>query len=101
MMGKKRAAGFSLLEVLIAMLILAVVMLSVLPALGRLFQSYQLSQQRWRAAVNAWNRSERFRVFSDPAAGRLAVVPGAQEVERIVVEDPRFDIRWEVLDGLE
>lgn len=99
MRSRIKKAGFSLLEVLIAMLILAVVMLSVLPALGRSFQSHRLSQQRWKAAVEAWNRAERFRVLSDPAAERLAMVPGAKEVGRIVVGNPRFGIRWEVLHG--
>ncbi len=99
MKRERERKGFSLLEVLIAMLILAVIVLSLLPALGRSLQTYQLSQQRWRAAVEAWNQAERFRVLSGPAAERLVIAPGAQEVERFFVEDEDFGIRWEVLHG--
>ena len=98
-MKKRRGEGFSLLEVLIAMLILVVIVLSLLPALGRSFQSYQLSQQRWRAAVEAWNQAERFRVLSGPTAERFAVTPQSRLLERIVVGNEDFGIRWEVLHG--
>ncbi|MEE8585635.1 MAG: prepilin-type N-terminal cleavage/methylation domain-containing protein [Acidobacteriota bacterium] len=99
MRRKRRGEGFSLLEVLIAMLMLVVIVLSLLPALGRSFQSYQLSQQRWRAAVEAWNQAERFRALSVPSPERFAVAPQSRLLERIVVEDAKFGIRWEVLHG--
>lgn len=99
MRGKRRNAGFSLLEVLFALLILAVIVLSLLPALGRCFQSYQLSQQRWKAAVEAWNQAERFRALSDPSAESIVVAPQARPLQRLEAGKGEFGIRWEVLNG--
>ncbi|HSR69545.1 MAG TPA: prepilin-type N-terminal cleavage/methylation domain-containing protein [Acidobacteriota bacterium] len=101
--------GFSLLEVLTAIVILLAALLSLLPVVAGSVDQYRQARQRWTAAVEAWNRAQRLR--ADPAGEGDVFQPAARALplKRLLLETDgggqgrhaeRIKLRWEVIHGL-
>lgn len=91
--------GFSLLEVLIAVLILTIASVTLLQGFELASQRYTAAQERWRAAVNCWNEVEVLRVRSPEEAEEIHVFPGARPLHRKIIETAGAGgfLEWEVL----
>lgn len=91
----KKAGGFTLLEVLVAMVILTVAAVALMQAFGFSIRFYASANDRWRSGVELWNRSQEIRGNSSPEGEPFQVIEGARPLYRIVLEDSSR--RWEVL----
>lgn len=87
--------GFTLLEVLVALVILTVAAVALMQAFGFSIRFYASAKDRWRSSVDLWNRVQEIRANPSPEGERLQVIEGARPVYRIVLEDSSR--RWEVL----
>lgn len=86
--------GFTLLEVVIAMALVAVLSISLLAFLGHSLKAHQAAAQRWKSAVELWNRSQRLRVERPDPAGSNKL---PFDLDLRTQELEQDGIRWEVL----
>lgn len=97
----RAADGFSLVEVMIALIFLTVASVTLLQGFELAFRQYSAAQERWKSSVDLWNRVEtlRGRAFGAKEGEEMQIVPGARPLYRQVIETagPAGVLRWEVL----
>lgn len=95
----RRQGGFSLLEVLIAMVLLTVALLALLQALAAASQSLALARQKWESSMERWNQSQQIRSGGGQILDQWIVVPGSRPVSKFKVSSEKGagNLTWEVL----
>lgn len=91
--------GFTLVEVMIALVIVIAATVPLLQSLDLAFRHYGLARSRWKATVELWNRIELLRATSSPHGEPILILPNSRPLYRFVVQDSRFigQSGWEVL----
>lgn len=99
---ERSESGFTLIEVLIAMGLVLIVLVSLAPAVVHALLVQKEAQSRWQQAVECWNRVQLIRA----GEGELEPQPGTESIGgaslrryRVVVSTGESLIAWEVLDA--
>lgn len=94
--GKDLQEGFSLLEVLMAMMIVVVVAIALMQLLGTGVALQERSDQIWREAVQSWNEIQEIRSGDRPSEiGHVQPRAEMRPLQRAVISSRWRN--WEVL----
>ncbi len=93
--------GFSILELLVAAVLVVVAVLASLHSLQSGFLAYGVANDSRKASIDLWNRSRREKLGESSTLGAdLIVLPGARPLRRSILEAGKgasAGLRWEVL----
>ena len=90
--------GFTLIEVLIAISLLCIAVISALQFLGYCILLDQKARSKWHSAIEKWNVSRQIR--SDPKAieeMEFSTIPGFPGLYSIEIGNGSGDSKWEIL----
>ncbi|MBI4444381.1 MAG: prepilin-type N-terminal cleavage/methylation domain-containing protein [Acidobacteria bacterium] len=95
-MGKDGLSpGFTLLEVLVATVVLTVAAVSLLQSFGIAMQFYNRSNRSWHTSIDKWNLAQQIRTHGAQSSEKVPTLEEARPLYRFFIqEDGRT---WEVL----
>lgn len=91
--------GFTLLEALVTLLLVAGLAATLLHGLATALQAHTRSRQRWSATIDLWNRACLARIRRSEEGGEFRPMPQSRPIRRIVIEGAGAakSVKWEVL----
>jgi Tfp pilus assembly protein PilV len=94
--------GASILEVLVAALVLSVAVLSMLYFLVLAVRTHEAAGTRWSNSVERWNETRNIRSCVNPDGEMLYPVPGNRPLRRTVpdLQGAGEDQSWEVISDV-
>ncbi|HLV00246.1 MAG TPA: prepilin-type N-terminal cleavage/methylation domain-containing protein [Acidobacteriota bacterium] len=93
----KSEAGFSLIEVMVAMAVLLIVMFGLLQGLVLASQVFLFVEERFQGTLDRWNGAQSLYPNFDPTATSLRPCPSCLPVNRSI--EGTTDRAWEVFHG--
>lgn len=93
----KGEAGFSLIEVMVAMTVLLIIMFGLLHGVVLASKVFLFIEERFQGTLDRWNGAQSLYSDFDPAAPALRPCPSCLPVSRSSEGPP--DGAWEVLHG--
>lgn len=91
-------SGFSLSEVLVALLILTLASVTLLQCIELSIRQYSLTQKHWKSAVESWNRAEQMRSLTPRGQEKIQILPTARPLYRTILSPGTgLATNWEVL----
>ena len=96
--GTSGQTGFTLLEVLLAGLLVLVAVVSLLHSVTLALQSFQRAHTNWKVALEAWNRVQSARAETIRKGEKVQLLPQSRPLYQLLIKPDSEDQQptWEV-----